>query len=551
MSERRVVRKSVIIGVYFGFTTFSQFPRTQSLQNHDYKQHFPSPLSALYDMSALRFRTWPITATSTILPQLQSMGLRLSAEDIDGTTSNSSSKPTISEALVSVGSTGRGGTGSFISDTGLIITNWHVAHEAVRVASLKDEKDYLRDGFSANTQSEEIKSPYECWITTSCVDVSDKVLAVIKAEPDPLKRANAIRDCTQSIASSAQQDAEGVRCDVQEMLPNESYVLFTQTRLQDVRIVYSPPKSLGNFGGDTDNFEWPRHTADFALLRAYAAPDGSPAPYSEDNVPYKPRSSIVVSESGAEQDDFVFLLGFPGSTMRYAPASRLEFSDQVAVPAQVKDFGRKLEMISRHEKASPEAALKLKGIKKGLANEFKRCKGKLVMMRKLKLLEERKSEELDLIERVGDEAKVPLERLGEIYNEFKELSALDNALSALHGIYGGSALLAVGHFLNEFVNHEFAKPDHERESSYRERNIEMRVKYFNTRLDDVVQPFNCEDIAHAIEMASAFDELAGVAGIIGDDIEAAVKSSHEVLSANFEKAMRGDAEAIDTVRKDR
>ena len=258
MSERRVVRKSVIIGVYFGFTTFSQFPRTQSLQNHDYKQHFPSPLSALYDMSALRFRTWPITATSTILPQLQSMGLRLSAEDIDGTTANSSSKPTISEALVSVGSTGRGGTGSFISDTGLIITNWHVAHEAVRVASLKDEKDYLRDGFSANTQSEEIKSPYECWITTSCVDVSDKVLAVIKAEPDPLKRANAIRDCTQSIASSAQQDAEGVRCDVQEMLPNESYVLFTQTRLQDVRIVYSPPKSLGNFGGDTDNFEWPR-----------------------------------------------------------------------------------------------------------------------------------------------------------------------------------------------------------------------------------------------------------------------------------------------------
>ena len=167
------------------------------------------------------------------------------------------------------------------------------------------------------------------------------------------------------------------------------------------------------------------------------------------------------------------------------------------------------------------------------------------------MLEERKSEELDLIERVGDEAKVPLERLGEIYNEFKELSALDNALSALHGIYGGSALLAVGHFLNEFVNHEFAKPDHERESSYRERNIEMRVKYFNTRLDDVVQPFNCEDIAHAIEMASAFDELAGVAGIIGDDIEAAVKSSHEVLSANFEKAMRGDAEAIDTVRKDR
>lgn len=207
--------------------------------------------------------------------------------------------------------------------------------------------------------------------------------------------------------------------------------------------------------------------ADFALLRAYAKPDGSPAPYSEDNIPYKSRSSIVVSESGAEQDDFVFLLGFPGNTMRYAPASRLKYSDEIAVPAMVKDFGRKLDMIRRHEKASPEAALKLKGTKKSLSNEFKRCKGKLVMMRKLKLIEERMGEEAELVEKAGEEAKNALDRLSAIYNELKEMSAFDNAQDALQGIYGGSGILSAGNLLNEFVNHEFAKRDEERESRYR------------------------------------------------------------------------------------
>ena len=106
-----------------------------------------------------------------------------------------------------------------------------------------------------------------------------------------------------------------MRCDVQEMWPNESYVLFTYERLQDVRIVYVPPQTLGNFGGDTDNFEWPRHTADFTLLRAYVGPDGASAPPHASNVPYSPLASLQVSEKGAQKGDFVFLLGFPGHTM--------------------------------------------------------------------------------------------------------------------------------------------------------------------------------------------------------------------------------------------
>ena len=251
----------------------------------------------------------------------------------------------------------------------------------------------------ARSRAEEVRGPnYEVWITRSCVDVSVQVTEVVKSVSDPLKRANAVRDCMQAIAAQAEakakesQPASGLRCDVQEMFPNETYVLFTQERLLDVRIVYVPPRALGNFGGDTDNFEWPRHTADFTLLRAYVAPDGSPAPYDEANVPYRPESRLRMSASGAEEGDFVFLLGFPGHTMRYAPTSRLKYSDEVAVPSMIRDFSRKLALIAEHESCSQEAKLKLSGGKKSLANELKRSSGKRVMMRKLQLLEERAGE---------------------------------------------------------------------------------------------------------------------------------------------------------------
>ncbi len=287
-----------------------------------------------------RFRSWPITEAAALEPMLKEMGLRVPAADIDGTSSSEASG--LSDALVSVGPAGRGGTGSFISADGLIITNHHVALDAVRRASGVG-KDLLNDGFVAGSMADEVPdADYECWITKSCVDVSEQ-LVESRAEPDPLKRANLVRNRRQEIAREAEAAATGpassVRCEVQEMWPDRTYVLFTYERLRDVRLTYVPPFALGCFGGDEDNFEWPRHTADFTLLRAYVAPDGSAAEYSPDNVPYRPQSFLRVAPAGASSGDFVFLLGFPGSTMRYAPACRLAFSDEVAVPQLVADFG--------------------------------------------------------------------------------------------------------------------------------------------------------------------------------------------------------------------
>ena len=342
-----------------------------------------------------RFRMWPVTETAALHPMLQAMGLRLPPEAIDGTTS---SAPALSDAMVSVGPAGRGGTGSFLGPDGLIITNHHVALDAVRQASDVDN-DYSMNGFVANSRSEELAGPdYEVRITRACDDVSERVLAVSRAESEPLARANKVQQVCREIVAEAEAalvGAEGMRCSVSEMSADKSYVLFTYERLRDVRIVYVPPMSLGNFGGDIDNFEWPRHSADFTLLRAYVAPDGSSADPNPANIPYKPTSFLRASASGAAPGDFVFLLGFPGRTMRYAPSCRLAFESDVAVPHLAKDFGRKLARIAASSKNGADRAitLKLLSAKKSLANEHKRSSGKRVMMRKLGLVAERRAEE--------------------------------------------------------------------------------------------------------------------------------------------------------------
>ena len=133
----------------------------------------------------------------------------------------------------------------------------------------------------------------------SCVDVSPRVLAATHGEKDPLLRANQIRNCMRAIVSEVEatfsKQEMGLRCEVKEMSADKSYVLFTFECLRDVRIVYVPPMCLGNFGGDTDNFEWPRHTADFTLLRAYVGPDGRPAEPNRENIPYNPRNFLKVN----------------------------------------------------------------------------------------------------------------------------------------------------------------------------------------------------------------------------------------------------------------
>ena len=214
-----------------------------------------------------------------------------------------------------------GCTGSFVSPNGLIVTNHHCAYRAIQSAST-EEHDWLKDGFFSKTLAEEIPaSGYTVRITESFKDVSADVLAAVDPSMTAAERSKAIEKRRKELEKQAEIDNAGMRADIAEMFTGKSYVLFLYTYIRDVRLVFAPPSSVGNFGGAVDNWEWPRHTGDFSFMRAYVAPDGSSAEFSKDNVPYRPKRHIQVSPTGANENDFVFLLGYPGRTARHKTAS--------------------------------------------------------------------------------------------------------------------------------------------------------------------------------------------------------------------------------------
>ena len=301
--------------------------------------------------------------------------------------------------------------------------------------------------------------------------------------------------------------------------------------------IYCSFFNVGNFGGDTDNFEWPRHTGDFTLLRAYVPPPpdkdgiskGSYDGYHVENVPYDSSKSFIkirdpaLATNNMQEDDFVFLLGFPGSTMRYAPSSRLIYSNEVAVPHQVQDFTKKLKFIAQYEKDSNQAALKLGSTKKGFANNLKRSKGKLVMMNKLKLIPERQTEELRMIREYDQHNKDDLSssssvqsilhRLEEIYNAFRSTHEVSSTLDSLRGVLGGSVLLAIGHHVHEYLHEQQVKPDEDRATTYRKRNLPFLIKRLSKRLKDVYLPHeaalieDCSILFHQLAAKSTSNEL--------------------------------------------
>eukprot|EP00747_Dinoflagellata_sp_TGD_P106720 gnl/TRDRNA2_/TRDRNA2_169933_c1_seq2.p1 gnl/TRDRNA2_/TRDRNA2_169933_c1~~gnl/TRDRNA2_/TRDRNA2_169933_c1_seq2.p1 ORF type:complete len:537 (+),score=94.01 gnl/TRDRNA2_/TRDRNA2_169933_c1_seq2:751-2361(+) len=338
------------------------------------------------------------------------------------------------------------------------------------------------------------------------------------------------------------------------MFADKTYVVFTFERLCDVRIVYVPPFSLGNFGGDTDNFEWPRHSADFTLLRAYVGPNGESAQPSPDNVPYRPAKYLRASQKGVSEGDFTFLLGFPGFTMRYAPSCRLAYADEVAIPGLVRDFGRKLDLI-RDYSADRSIALKLVSAKKSLANEHKRSVGKRVMSKKLGLIRDRRTEEEALVAAVP-EAKPLLEKLAKVYDSLRVAEPQTSALESLRGLFSGSALLHVGHTLHEALS-EAGRPDEVREEAYRERNRAFLVKRLTKRLTDMHEPHEAALVADAVGKAmdagftAPAELLGGNEGATGyqSALEAVTASSVRTCTPEQLEAILGGAE-IDGIAED-
>lgn len=422
---------------------------------------------------------YPISGLAKL--DLRSKGLAIPPEEIFAP-----DRPSLIFAIVSVGA-----TGSFVSQEGLFVTNHHVAFSSIQAASTT-EHDYLTNGFLARTRGEEIQAKgMTARITESFKDVSAEVLSAVKPGMPLAERTKAIEKRTKEIVAETEKANSGKRAEVSEMFIGRSYFLFIYTNLRDIRIVYAPPRSIGNFGGEVDNWMWPRHTGDFTFLRAYVGPDGAPAEYGSKNVPFKPKRFLKIDPAGVAEGDFVFLLGYPGRTFRHYTASYLDYEEAVRMPYVVDWYGRQIDLMEKRGEGDAALALKLSSRVKGPANTMKNYQGKLKGMKKLGLVERKRAEEKDLQKYIegepGRKAKygAVLAGIDKVYTEQRKRAEGEMVLE-----YMRTSVNMVGWAFTAWeAAIERAKPDLERESAYMERNwtqTKQRVGMAQRNYDAVV-----------------------------------------------------------------
>lgn len=353
------------------------------------------------------------------------------------------------DALVQVG----GCTGSFISDEGLIITNHHCAFGAVRLASTP-ENDYLTNGFVARQKELEIKAQgLTIRITDSYEDVSNRVLQAAQASSDPAERIHLITQERLAIAKEAESKDPTIKAEVSEMFIGKSYVLFRYKTIEDVRLVYVPQQIIGEFGGDTDNWVWPRHTGDFSFLRAYVAPDGSPAAYSVNNVPYKPKKFLKVNPNGVKKEDFAFILGYPGRTFRHRPAQYIEYQERFLLPytAALYDFqNNEMEKAGNNDRA---IELSLATRIKSNANVMKNYRGKMKGLKAIDLHKNKQDEDLALAQFIENDSQLKGKYgslMADIDNLYKDIFSDAERELWFSQIYASTRLLNVARQLNTF-----------------------------------------------------------------------------------------------------
>ncbi len=295
---------------------------------------------------------WLPSLIGTRIKDMRSKGFRLSAEDI-----YSINKASLKDAIVLFGG---GCTGELVSESGLLLTNHHCGYGAIQKLSSLDH-DYLTDGFWAMNRSEELPAAgLEVKFLVRMEDVTEQIAA------DASNRSRII-----------EQAVEGGRyqASIESLYYGNQYFLFVYEVFRDVRLVGTPPSSIGKFGGDTDNWIWPRHTGDFSVFRVYADKDNRPADYSADNVPYRPRRHFEISTKGTRPGDFTFVYGFPGTTQEYLTSDAVDYILNRSNPAKIKLRTIRLDIIDRAQASDPLIRIQYASKHAGIANAWKKWQG--------------------------------------------------------------------------------------------------------------------------------------------------------------------------------
>ncbi|WP_244828412.1 S46 family peptidase [Carboxylicivirga sediminis] len=300
------------------------------------------------------------------IEQMQEMGFKLTAEDV-----YSVNQACLKDAVVIFG---RGCTGELISDKGLIVTNHHCGYGQIQYHS-SVEHDYLTNGFWAMSPEEELVNP-DLTVTflKRMEDVTARVLDGVNDDMKVEERNKIIAQNIKAIKEEAIKDTH-YKAVLKPFFQGNQYFLFVNEVFKDVRLVGAPPSAIGKFGGDTDNWMWPRHTGDFSMFRIYADKDNKPAAYSKDNVPYKPAKHFPVSLKGVNEGDFTMVFGYPGSTYQYVPSYHLEMLTETVNPKLIDVRTEKLAIMNRFQEADPAVRIKYAAKNARISNSWKRWIG--------------------------------------------------------------------------------------------------------------------------------------------------------------------------------
>lgn len=381
-------------------------------------------------------------------------------------------------AVVSLG----GCSASFVSPQGLIITNHHCVSGALQFNSTPG-RNLLEQGFLAETLDQEVWAgpTARVYVTRALVDVSEEITADLANLPDPLARQRSLTDHIKRLVQACERPGGGLRCEIRAFDEGARYVRVEQLELRDVRLVYAPPEGIGVFGGDIDNWRWPRHTGDFAFLRAYVGPDGEPADHGPHNVPFAPPHHLPIATMPLRAGDFVMVAGYPGATYRHRLADDVANEVDWFYPHFIEMLQVYRDTLINAVGEDPRLRIKAASRLQGLTNSLINAQGTLEGLRKGSLVRQKRLLEAEL--RGCLESKPALaERFGDVLPGLRALAAEIRADQkrdrAIKELLRGSQLLDAALTLVRLAE-ERAKPDADREPGFQardERRIEQRLQ---------------------------------------------------------------------------
>ena len=318
------------------------------------------------------------------MDEMRKKGLKLSAEDI-----YSINQASLKDAIVLFG---RGCTGVIVSAEGLLLTNHHCGSGSIQRHS-SIEHDYLTDGFWAMSLEEELSNPgLSVSFLVRMEDVTDRITAFLKPGMNETERQDSIAQVAKAITDEATANTH-YQAEVRPLFGGNQFFLYVTEVFKDVRLVGAPPSAVGNFGGDTDNWMWPRHTGDFSIFRIYADSNNMPAEYSESNRPYKSEKYLEVSIHGVDKGDFTMVYGFPGSTRQYLPSFMVDLVANVSNPVKVDIRRQKLDIMGAAMAADPQVRIQYASKYAGVANAWKKWEGESLGLQRFGAIPKKESYE--------------------------------------------------------------------------------------------------------------------------------------------------------------